>query len=60
MWVTSSFCSAENGCVEVRMNPPGLVRVRHSRDPDGSKLVFTDEEWAAFIEGVKAGEFDGS
>lgn len=56
-WITSSFCSADVGCVEVDLSL-GLVRVRHSRDPDGPKMIYTVEEWAAFVAGVKAGEFD--
>jgi len=34
------------------------VAVRHSKDPDGPKLVFTAEEWEAFTAGIRAGEFD--
>jgi hypothetical protein len=34
------------------------VAVRHSKDPDGPKLVFTTEEWEAFTAGIRAGEFD--
>ena len=29
-------------------------------DPDGAKLYFTQDEWDAFILGVKDGEFDPS
>jgi hypothetical protein len=29
-------------------------------DPDGAKLYFTQDEWDAFILGVKDGEFDSS
>jgi len=32
--------------------------VRHSRRPDGAVIVYTREEWQAFIAGVKEGEFD--
>ncbi len=27
-------------------------------DPDGAKLYFTQDEWDAFILGVRSGEFD--
>jgi hypothetical protein len=37
---------------------PGIVAVRDSKDPDGPKLAFTADEWAAFTAGVKDGEFD--
>lgn len=36
----------------------GRVAVRHSRDPDGSVIVYTRAEWEAFIDGAKDGEFD--
>jgi hypothetical protein len=38
---------------------PTLVLVRHSR-PDGYRhqLTYNYAEWAAFLAGVKAGEFD--
>jgi len=32
--------------------------MRDSKDPDGPKLVFTPAEWAAFVAGVRDGEFD--
>jgi len=38
--------------------PGGGVAVRDSKDPDGPILRFTAAEWAAFVEGVAAGEFD--
>lgn len=56
-FVKSSFSGSGN-CVEVRRERRDLVEVRHSRHPDGGTLVFTPGEWAAFVAGVKAGEFD--
>ena len=53
----SSFCSFGN-CVEVGLTPDGTVLVRDAKDRDRQALSFTEEEWAAFITGVKAGEFD--
>jgi hypothetical protein len=52
--------SSDNGgqCVEVAMNLPEVVAVRDSKDPDGPKLLFTCPEWKAFVNGLKAGEFD--
>ena len=57
-WRKSS-CSSGNGgqCVEVARNLPGVVAVRDSKDPDGLALVFTPDEWRAFISGARAGEF---
>jgi hypothetical protein len=54
----SSFCSA-GGCVEVGRAPEGSVVVRDSKDPERlTSLVFTAQEWRAFVAGVKNGEFD--
>jgi hypothetical protein len=36
----------------------GHVALRHSKDPDGSVLIYTPREWDAFLKGVKDGEFD--
>jgi hypothetical protein len=60
MWKTSTFCKADDPmCVEVELNwEPGKIGVSDSKDADGPVLVFTDDEWAAFVAGVKAGEFD--
>ena len=53
-WFTSSFTNGD--CVQVKLR--GGVLVRHSKDPTGSVLHFTDHEWVAFLEGVRNGEFD--
>jgi hypothetical protein len=58
-WRTSSF-SGENGnsCVEVAPLADGLV-VRDTKDSGrGPVLQFGAGEWAAFVAGVNAGEFD--
>jgi hypothetical protein len=47
-----------NSCVEVAKNLPGVVGVRDSKDRSGPALTFTPEQWAAFLAGVKDGEFD--
>jgi hypothetical protein len=36
------------------------VLVRNSRDPLGSVLCFSHQEWAAFVKGVDNGEFTTS
>lgn len=49
----------DDNCVEVdTANAPQVIRVRDSKDPEGPVLEFDEEEWKAFIEGVKNGEFD--
>lgn len=54
----SSFSPIAGGvwCVEVKRGD--TIKVRDSKNPDGTVLEFTDDEWNAFIKGVKAGEFD--
>ncbi len=36
----------------------GAVAVRDSKDQGGTVLIFTPQEWDAFVEGAKDGEFD--
>ena len=64
-WRRSSLC-VNSGCVEVALSAvlrdgddlDGIL-VRDSKLGDASPILsFTPEEWAAFIAGVKAGEFD--
>jgi hypothetical protein len=57
-WRKSSYSGGNGGqCVEVAQNLPGVVAIRDSKNP-GPALVITQEEWATFIDGTKAGEFD--
>lgn len=61
-WIKSSFSngSGGNNCVEVRRalgNNPSVI-VRNSNKPNGHRVRFTRDEWDAFINGVKTGEFD--
>ena len=53
----SSYCSF-GGCVEVGRTPDGAILVRDTKDRSQHALSFTEEEWMAFVGGVKAGEFD--
>ena len=55
-WQKSSH-SGNNGCVEVAF-VEDRVAVRHSKQHGGPVLVFTAHEWAAFLRGVRGGEFD--
>ena len=60
VWRKSSYSGGNGGqCVEVATNLPGLVAIRDSKHPDGAKLIFTPDEWAAFVSGVRDGEFEG-
>jgi hypothetical protein len=53
---TSSYCS-DGACVGVAIDA-GEVTVVDTKSGDASALRFTPAEWAAFVAGVKAGEFD--
>lgn len=55
----SSYCGTSS-CVEVAERRDGSVAVRDSKDRDQQELVYTREEWIAFVRGAKAGEFDFS
>ena len=57
-WVKSSLSFSNGNCVEVAELPGGSVGVRNSREPAGSVLRFTREEWDAFLGGARLGEFD--
>jgi hypothetical protein len=54
-WQKSTFCGTGT-CVEVARTAEAVL-VRDSRNPQITPLAFTTDEWIAFIEGVKAGEF---
>jgi hypothetical protein len=56
-WVRSLACSSD-GCVEVAHLADGSVALRDSKDVRKAAHVFDRDEWAAFIAGVKNGEFD--
>jgi Domain of unknown function (DUF397) len=55
-WRKSSRSGGGN-CVEVLITADSIA-VRHSRGPSDGQLVFTPNEWRAFVEGVRLGEFD--
>ncbi|MEU8262453.1 DUF397 domain-containing protein [Micromonospora sp. NPDC048999] len=54
--------SNDNGgsCVEAGpvLDGSGRVAVRHSKARDAATIIYTAGEWAAFVGGVKEGEFD--
>jgi hypothetical protein len=53
-------CGGNGGaCVEVAIFEDGAVAVRDTKDNgSGPVLVYRRDEWAAFIAGVKDGEFE--
>ena len=53
-WRKSSHSSQDGNCVEVARNLPGLAAVRHSKEPDGARLVISQETWLEFVKGMRA------
>ena len=53
-WHKSSYSGQSGNCVEVARNLPGLVAVRDSKQPDGAKLVVSQETWRVFLRAVRA------
>jgi uncharacterized protein DUF397 len=59
VWHKSTRSGGNGGdCVEVAVNLPGIVAVRDSKDRAGGTLVLTCAQWAVFLDGVRAGDFD--
>ncbi|WP_199038884.1 DUF397 domain-containing protein [Glycomyces salinus] len=46
------------GELEIGYADNGMVALRRADDPDGDILIYTPEEWKAFQEGLRDGEFD--
>lgn len=59
-WQTPVRSGAEGQCVDVATDLPtlpGHVAVRHSKNPAGPAIVYTDAEWAAFVGSVADGQY---
>jgi hypothetical protein len=57
-WRGSSFSTEGDPAVEIAFLDHGGIAMRDSRDPAGAALIFTAEEWDAFLRGVDGSEFD--
>lgn len=58
MWRKSVKSDMSGGnCVEIAEFGDGAVALRDSNNPARPDLRFTASEWAAFVEGVRDGEF---
>jgi hypothetical protein len=57
VWRKSQRSTNNGDCVEVA-SVVGKVALRDSKDPTGPMLVYTPDEWSAFLDGAKRGEFD--
>jgi Domain of unknown function (DUF397) len=58
VWRKSTASNPGGNCVELAELATGNIVVRNSRHPGGPMLVYTRAEIAAFIAGVRGGEFD--
>ncbi|MFE2409822.1 DUF397 domain-containing protein [Kitasatospora sp. NPDC059408] len=55
-WRKSSYSNNDGGtCIEHDDAHPG--RVRDSKDPEGPRLRFAPDAWAAFVRAAANGEF---
>jgi Domain of unknown function (DUF397) len=57
VWRKSTKSQDNGGCVEVA-DLEQHVAVRDAKNPEGPALVFSGEQWDAFIAGAAAGEFN--
>lgn len=57
-WKTAEKSAGNGQCVTVRKGPK-FIEVHDSKDKNMNNVQFyTEEEWPAFLDGVKKGEFD--
>jgi len=57
-WRKSQASNPSGSCVQVAELADGAIAMRNSRYPSGPALIYTRAEIAAFLAGVKNGEFD--
>lgn len=54
IWRKASYSNASGGnCIEVACTAADAIAVRDSKDPKGTRLLFTSDEWQAFTSRVK-------
>lgn len=52
-----TFITNRRTCVSVKISDAG-IQVRNTKDSTKTTLMFSRDEWEAFLVGAKAGEFD--
>ena len=58
-WHKATTSNGGGNCVEIMETGDGRFLVRDTKDAGaGPNLTFTRSEWAAFLRGVKLGEFE--
>jgi hypothetical protein len=55
-WRVARNCNGGN-CIRVAPSADMIV-IGDSKNPDGPLLSYSRAEWAAFVEGVRQGDFD--
>lgn len=55
-WRKSTRSQANGNCVEVA-EVQNVIAVRDSKNPSGPTLAFDRTDWAAFVNGIHAGDF---
>lgn len=56
-WLKASASAGCGMCVEAAAHPEGIA-VRHSLTPEDGAILYSRDEFRAFLDGVKNGEFD--
>ncbi|MFB9662910.1 DUF397 domain-containing protein [Glycomyces mayteni] len=57
-WVRPDADDGTPGELEIGFATNGLVAMRRTDDPEGTILIYTPDEWEAFVGGVRDGELD--
>jgi len=55
-WRVARLCNAGN-CVKIATNGVEFF-IGDSKAPGGAVLAYSRDEWTAFVDGVKRGDFD--
>ena len=53
-WHKATASGSNGHCVEAGLGDCGQVHVRDTKDRDGGELTFSQQEWLAFLEILKA------
>jgi hypothetical protein len=57
-WRKSSHSNPSGNCVEMTRLADGRVAVRNSRFPEGVALIYSADDFRAFVEEAKTGRLD--
>jgi hypothetical protein len=58
-WLKAQRSTGHGQCIEIAVTiDKTKIAMRDSKDPDGPILVYTPNEFSAFLDGARNGEFD--